>query len=383
VVAPAAHYPFAISNNLNFVLLIIPISFQIPAFLFAKIIYCPRNKIHIDPNIILADGDIICPSVANRLADLWIILLWPFFVVACGLLTGYICARVSNTPKSQIGSCLVSCAFGNSTGLVITLLTVIHDQFKATTELGSVDATAFLSVYLLLYPVLQWGVGGWLMAPPNESEDEKHQIEHLDKKLSETVRLGNLSNGLSALNSGNVVTEVSNLNGHSTQHQRAKSLHIPHLLNNEHFQSASAAKEAGEEEFGGVAPVRIIFEENDEEHRRFLSTGRIDSSGNGLATMIKELSFIDLCLEGKVSRKSSSASSLDGGPKGSPPSLRQVTVHENTPLLCSNNEFSSDGFGDNATESLASKEEMKAIQESDLTPLTETMFRVATKVFQP
>ena len=125
---------------------------QIPAFLFAKIIHCPRKEIHLDPDVVLADDDIICPSVANRLSDVWIILLWPFFVVSCGLLTGYVAARLSNTPKSQIGSCLVSCAFGNSTGLVMTLLTVIHDQFEASTELGSVDATAFLSVYLLLYP---------------------------------------------------------------------------------------------------------------------------------------------------------------------------------------------------------------------------------------
>lgn len=69
------------------------ILYQIPAFLFAKIIYCPRNKIHLDPNVILADNDVICPSVASRLADVWVILLWPFYVVSSGLLTGYIAAR--------------------------------------------------------------------------------------------------------------------------------------------------------------------------------------------------------------------------------------------------------------------------------------------------
>ncbi|KAL7512466.1 hypothetical protein ACHAXN_009642 [Cyclotella atomus] len=348
----------------------------IPAFLFAKIMYCPRNKIHLDPNIILADDSVICPSVASRLADVWVILLWPFYVVSCGLLTGYVAARLSNTPKSQISSCLVSCAFGNSTGLVITLLTVIHDQFKATTELGSVDATAFLSVYLLLYPVLQWGVGGWLMAPPEDGK-EKHGIDNVDKKLSATVRLGNLSNGLTTATNGQPDT-----NGH----RRATSLHLPHILNNEHFQSASAAKEAGEEEFGGVAPIRIIYDKNDEEHLRFLSSGRVDSTGSGLATMIKELSFVDLYLEGHTSRKMSSASSLDEreasssrgvavSPRGSPP----TTVHENTPLIDSN-EYICNGFED---PSLASKEEMKTIQEADLTPLTETLYRVASKVFQP
>jgi hypothetical protein len=31
--------------------------------------------------------------VASRLADVWVILLWPFYVVSSGLLTGYIAAR--------------------------------------------------------------------------------------------------------------------------------------------------------------------------------------------------------------------------------------------------------------------------------------------------
>ena len=339
----------------------------------------------------MADDEIICPSVANRLSDVWIILLWPFFVVSCGLLTGYVCARISNTPNSQIGSCLVSCAFGNSTGLVMTLLTVIHDQFKATTELGSVDATAFLSVYLLLYPVLQWGVGGWLMAPP-EDEVSKKDLERIDKTLTKTVRLGNLTTGLPIDDGVNAtISNAPQTNGYG-YHRRAKSLHLPHILNDDQFQSVSAAKEAGEEEFGGVAPVRIIFGSNDEEHRRFLATGRIESSINGLSSMIKELSFVDLCLEGNMSRKVSSTSTIEESekksilhrtpsPTVSSQSLQQTKVHEGTPLL--ENGFTSSGFDDHTSESLASKEEMKTIQERDLTPLTVTLIRVAAKVFQP
>jgi predicted permease len=198
---------------------------QIPAFLFAKIIYCNRSKLNND----LADDEIVCPSVADRLADVWIILLWPFFVVPCGLITGYVAAKLSNTPKSQIGSCLVSCAFGNSTGLVLTLLTVIHDQFEATTELGSVDATAFLSVYLLLYPVLQWGVGGWLMA----GEEEEHDTDSVVKGLSQTVQLGNLSSGQPVQNTFDVTmfprSKSERIKSNGTRHRTAKSVHIPHL----------------------------------------------------------------------------------------------------------------------------------------------------------
>mmetsp|Transcript_38320 Transcript_38320/g.70658 ORF Transcript_38320/g.70658 Transcript_38320/m.70658 type:complete len:212 (+) Transcript_38320:133-768(+) len=141
----------------------------IPAFLFAKIIYCPsgnsgsgsisnvQNDIMeiVDNNEVVSE--IVCPSVANRISDLWMLLLWPFYVVFCGLCTGYFAARISKTTPVQVRSCLAACAFGNSTGLVITLLTVIHDQFSKNTEFGRIDPTTFLSVYLLLYPVLQWG----------------------------------------------------------------------------------------------------------------------------------------------------------------------------------------------------------------------------------
>lgn len=233
------------------------------------------------------------------------------------------------------------------------------------------------------------------MAPP-EDENGKHDIKNTDKNLSETVRVGNLSD-VPILSGFNVpAVERPSTNGHNPHHRRARSLHLPHLLNNDHFTSVSAAKDAGEEEFGGVAPVRIVFDRNNEEHRRFLSSGRIDSSGSGLATMIKELSFIDLCIEGKSSSSSlkrSSSASLDEGDSSSArgvssssprisPQVPQQTVHEKTPLV-SGNEYSCNGFDEHGNESLASKEELKAIHKQDFTPLTETLIRVGAKVFQP
>merc|ERR1719491_2088211 len=62
---------------------------------------------------------------------------------------------------------MASIAFGNSTGLPITLLTVIHANFGSESALGIVDPTLFLSVYLVVYPVLQWGIGGMMLAPPS------------------------------------------------------------------------------------------------------------------------------------------------------------------------------------------------------------------------
>jgi predicted permease len=110
-----------------------------------------------------------CPNIAESLGDVWIVLLWPLYVVGCGLLVGYLAAELSGTPKSQIRSVLAACAFSNSTGLPITLLAVVHANFPTTTELGKIDPALFLSVYLLTYPILQWSIGGWLLAPIDEA----------------------------------------------------------------------------------------------------------------------------------------------------------------------------------------------------------------------
>ena len=93
-------------------------------------------------------------------------------VVAVGFGVGYGAATASGTPRSQFRSVLAACGFGNSTGLPITLLTVVHSNFPVTSDLGHIDPTLFLSVYLLLYPVLQWGIGGWLLAPEDADYDD-------------------------------------------------------------------------------------------------------------------------------------------------------------------------------------------------------------------
>jgi predicted permease len=126
----------------------------IPLFLFSKIIYCNQDW-----------SDEPCPDVTKSLADVWILLFWPIYVVGLGLLIGWIVAKGTNTPKHHVRSVLAACAFGNSSGLPITLLNVIHSNFPKTSDLGRIDPTLFLSVFLLLYPVLQWGLGGFLLTP--------------------------------------------------------------------------------------------------------------------------------------------------------------------------------------------------------------------------
>mmetsp|Transcript_13383 Transcript_13383/g.24243 ORF Transcript_13383/g.24243 Transcript_13383/m.24243 type:complete len:565 (-) Transcript_13383:171-1865(-) len=140
----------------------------IPAFLFSKIVFCNQDW-----------SDQACPSITDSLSSVWMLLFWPAYVVGCGLLVGYAVAKISHTPSRQFRSVLVACSLGNSTGLPITLLTVVHANFPKTTELGRIDPTLFLSVYLLLYPVLQWGIGGWLLAPDIENKLEEETTQKL------------------------------------------------------------------------------------------------------------------------------------------------------------------------------------------------------------
>lgn len=128
-----------------------------PLFLFTKIIYCNQDW-----------SDDPCPDVTKSLGDVWILLFWPIYVVGTGIAVGALVAWIANTPKSQVRTVLAACGFGNSTGLPITLLMVVHTNFPTTSDLGRIDPTLFLSVYLLLYPVLQWGIGGWLLAPDED-----------------------------------------------------------------------------------------------------------------------------------------------------------------------------------------------------------------------
>lgn len=146
-----------------------------PLFLFTKIIYCNQDW---SPEP--------CPDVTKTLEHGWVLLIWPLFVVTTGLLVGRLMARLSRTPAVQHKSLLAAVAFGNSTGLPITLLTVVHANFPATSDLGRVDPTLFLSVYLLLYPVLQWGMGGWLLAPEEEKvkTDESESLQVARDALS-------------------------------------------------------------------------------------------------------------------------------------------------------------------------------------------------------
>jgi len=145
----------------------------LPAFFFTNIVNCKQNWSH-DP----------CPNVTDIIGEVWPLLFWPLYVVSCGFFIGWVVIKLTGTPLVQQKTVFVAIAFANSTGLPITLLTVIHRSFPSTSELGQINPTLFLSVYLLLYPVLQWGVGGYLLLSDNEEEPQEIIKMDIERALS-------------------------------------------------------------------------------------------------------------------------------------------------------------------------------------------------------
>lgn len=107
----------------------------------------------------------------NSSAWFLLLVLWPLYVVATGLLVGHgMATMVGIQSKEQKTALLVTTAFANSTGLPTTLLSLMANAMQ-----GNSDPMKQLTVYLMVYPVLMWGVGGTLLGlgepvPARESE---------------------------------------------------------------------------------------------------------------------------------------------------------------------------------------------------------------------
>jgi predicted permease len=163
------HYKGIVNKDTTKVLARYSQQIAIPALFFSKIVNCPQDSSHDK-----------CPNVIDHIRDAWVLLLWPCYVVGMGLLVGSIAVRIANTPIWQRRSILAAMAFGNSSGLPITLLAVIQHNFESHGK-TTIDPNLFLSIYLILYPILQWGIGGWLLAA-DEGDSQghsRHSVSHV------------------------------------------------------------------------------------------------------------------------------------------------------------------------------------------------------------
>ena len=134
----------------------------IPALFFSKIVDCPQNF-----------SQQQCPNILDHLNDAWVLLVWPFYVLGVGLIVGKLVIHLVKPPKWQHNCVLAATAFANAMGMPITLLDVIGHNFQPPGNVNhNLDPSMFQSIYVILNPVLQWGLGGWLLSHDEEDEDD-------------------------------------------------------------------------------------------------------------------------------------------------------------------------------------------------------------------
>lgn len=141
--------------NSRKVLSTLSMKITIPCLLFSNILDCPQRPGQ------AADA---CPDLRHSLVAAWPMLLLPFLWVAFGALTGRVASFLA--PRNLKGTAIVACAFPNSTGLPITLLSALSNVPLTKDPTPSTQMRAFLlmlSIYQITYPVLQWGIGGRIL----------------------------------------------------------------------------------------------------------------------------------------------------------------------------------------------------------------------------
>ena len=94
------------------------------------------------------------------IASSWPILLLPPVYVFAGCTIGFILAKTLRAPRNFFNATIAAVGFPNSTGMPLVLLAVAEKN--VTPGHGSIG---FLSMYLLIYPLLQWLIAYRLLQP--------------------------------------------------------------------------------------------------------------------------------------------------------------------------------------------------------------------------
>lgn len=195
------------------------------------------------------------------------------------------------------------------------------------------------------------GVGGWLLAP--EEDGKKHGIS------------GGNTNVQSVENGG--IAEASPLLPHNQQangnaHNQHRYLHISHILNQQPLETPTMA--AGQEEFGSTLSMMV-------KELSFTSLGHLNQGGS-----YEELEMDGddgpLTIDAAVEAKSAASSFIAG--------INPPTIHEHVEFT--NGHKDTDMNNDAMLPRAPSHQQLQSMQDADVPPLTETLFRIACKVFQ-
>uniref|UniRef100_A0A7S2NK93 Uncharacterized protein n=1 Tax=Zooxanthella nutricula TaxID=1333877 RepID=A0A7S2NK93_9DINO len=119
----------------------------VPALLFTSVVRCPAEE--------------ACAPIGEMIGEAWFLLPFPLVVVGFGIILGRLVCWGTGCPASFRRACVGAVAFGNTTGMPITLLGVLGPVLREAGVLKT-EPMRFAPVYLILYPVLKWSLGSYL-----------------------------------------------------------------------------------------------------------------------------------------------------------------------------------------------------------------------------
>eukprot|EP00927_Polykrikos_kofoidii_P062190 TRINITY_DN57005_c0_g1_i1.p1 TRINITY_DN57005_c0_g1~~TRINITY_DN57005_c0_g1_i1.p1 ORF type:complete len:441 (-),score=41.32 TRINITY_DN57005_c0_g1_i1:46-1311(-) len=180
------------ANKLKFIdstsrraLSVISTNITIPCLLFSNLLTCTLGGCDQDP--------VNCKELWDSLSSCWPFLLLPTLWAGIGVGIGIVAARVSETPPELRTVFIAACSLPNSTGLPITLVQALSaapfaSKVSETTELR--HFMVLLSIYGVTYPVIQWTLGGWLLAKQKDQfETEMVELGRPQPQSRATVSL--------------------------------------------------------------------------------------------------------------------------------------------------------------------------------------------------
>lgn len=138
----------------------VSMNIMIPSLLFSSMMNCPQGGPTQDRSL--------CPDLETSIGFAWPLFLLPILWVTIGAVCGLLAALASRTSRDLWGTMMAGCGFANATGLPITLLTA----FAGSDEQRLRNYLLLVSIYQVLFPMINWTVGRKLLSKKEEDEDE-------------------------------------------------------------------------------------------------------------------------------------------------------------------------------------------------------------------
>jgi len=116
----------------------------------------------------------------------WPLFVMPFVIVLTGLLVGKFVAWITACPCDFQKACMGAVGFANSSSMAVVLLGAISPPLLEEKVITK-DPLLFLSLYLVMYPMLEWTLGAHLFKPkPRDVEEGKPEATETTGQRSET-----------------------------------------------------------------------------------------------------------------------------------------------------------------------------------------------------